>query len=1330
MLLKIGKRLLLLPGFLMIYIAVQGQVIFSEDFNGPTLPFGWSLIDNDGFVPAAAVAYVTSAWVVRTDSATLDSMMVSTSWYTPAGTSDDWLITPSILLTTNNTLNWQGRTPDAAYPDGYEVRISTTTPTVAGFLANAPLMTVAAEAQVWTDHSVNLDAAGYSSTNAYIAFRNTSTDQFLLFIDNVTIEELSGPDAELTSITIPTEYVQIPLPQVVAMPLEGVVTNIGVGTLTAVTVTVNIDQNGTPITTMSGSTPTLAAAASATINAGTYAIPDTGFWTFEYIVSVTEADGNTTNDSLFYSVIIDDSVYGRDLGTVDASLGFNGGTGSLTQNFDIIVTDDLTSVSFFVNSPTLGDQTQLEVWSVSADTPLTLIATSTPYTFTLADTGGNFITVPFATPVTLAPGEYSVGIAQLDTNNITLGGSDGRWFPDNMYFNGGGGWTPLEVAGFFNAWIIRANFGGTSCPAISVSIFTNSTTCGEANGSATAVATGSTGFTYAWSSGATGTTASGLVAGVYTVTVTDGAGCTKIGSATIGSSTGAAASITSTIDATCGLTNGTATASGGATYAWSSGATTATAAGLAPGSYTVTVTDGAGCIDAATATIGSVSSIAVSVTGENATCGDANGSATAVASGGTPTYSFLWSNGDETPTATGLTAGTYVVTIADVAGCTTTNSVVLVDIPGPTGITFLADSTLCGDSTGTATASAIGGNSPYNYEWINGQTAATATGLRQGDYKVTITDTYDCLISGWVTIEALADNIPPTISSCSTSSSTTILPNDPGSCCATISSTPYDITDNCDPLPHWVSGYEPPANNCVIDTEMVIKATDESGNVSLCTLSYIVIDIEPPKITCPQPITQVASPGSISAFVSIPSPSSFDNCQIATKENSLTGTSDPSGLFSGSSSISFTVYDSAGNSASCTTSITVIPGPSVPSLIPEIQCNEDTLFLPINLDGVASLTPDQISTFPEPDCNTASMSLSNETFICADTGFHIVTLYLISFPHPAISDTSTCMAYVQVVDTFPPVTFCKDTSIELSPSTFEAFLSAEDLDDGSFDNCFLDTFRIDRDYFSCIDTGLNLVTLTAEDESGNIDSCTSNVNVLLPSGVPFPNPEVSFECGPSNINLDTGAGFSSYLWSNGDTTQVISPVVPGIYDVTVDNGFGCQATESIVVNHIPPPTLTYSSGGDTIFSSSADSWQWLLDGIPIPGATSNFIIPATSGSYSVISTYTYSSSFETKSCPYTSNILLGVDANLFQSFQMYPNPTATEVVFEGSLFSSSQINIKIFDLMGHEMIQFESQGAVTKFKIPIDVRDLSVGIYVAILYSQKGERVEKLEIYR
>lgn len=148
----------------------------------------------------------------------------------------------------------------------------------------------------------------------------------------------------------------------------------------------------------------------------------------------------------------------------------------------------------------------------------------------------------------------------------------------------------------------------------SVNPSSTNTTCGDDNGSVSANASsGTSPYTYSWSNGCTASTCSSLSSGTYTVTVTDANECTDIGSATVGSSSPATASVSTTQHTSCNDCDGEVTASGGVSYSWNNGCNTASCSDLCAGTYTVTVTDANGCTDTDNTTINS-SNFSVSTT--------------------------------------------------------------------------------------------------------------------------------------------------------------------------------------------------------------------------------------------------------------------------------------------------------------------------------------------------------------------------------------------------------------------------------------------------------------------------------------------------------------------------------------------------------------------------------------------------------------------------------------------------------------------------------------------------------------------------------------------
>jgi large repetitive protein len=295
---------------------------------------------------------------------------------------------------------------------------------------------------------------------------------------------------------------------------------------------------------------------------------------------------------------------------------------------------------------------------------------------------------------------------------------------------------------------------------------------GKNDGISKIIATGGTPpYSYNWkgSGGCDCPAWSNLPAGTFSVVVTDANGCTASIEICIKEPPllSATAMIPSGGNVSCyGGNDGkaTVTVSGGTPpyqYLWSNGSSDQTATGLVAGDYHVIVMDANGCsLTTNTVTVTQPGTpLAVMITGKTEpSCeGNINGTATALASGGSGGYTYLWSNGQTGPTAVNLTAGTYIVTVTDVNKCTATATVVLTD---PTGVSAMIlawkDVTCYGGNNGEATVTASGGKAPYTYDWTGtpaGDGTSSVTGLTAGMYTVVVTDANGCKAEAVVEIE-------------------------------------------------------------------------------------------------------------------------------------------------------------------------------------------------------------------------------------------------------------------------------------------------------------------------------------------------------------------------------------------------------------------------------------------------------------------------------------------------------------------------------------------------------------------------------------------------
>lgn len=308
-----------------------------------------------------------------------------------------------------------------------------------------------------------------------------------------------------------------------------------------------------------------------------------------------------------------------------------------------------------------------------------------------------------------------------------------------------------------------ASIQASSNPGLVLSETHTDVSCfGGSDGTATVIVSGgSPPYSYAWSTGDTTATVTGLPAGTYTVSVTDTTGCPSILQVTIDEPTEVIASITST-DASCfGFADGTATVTaqggdGNFSYAWTPNVgSTATVTNLSAGVYVCIVSDGNGCSDTVTTTINQPPQISTTILTTDVSCaGGSDGTATANASGGLGGFTYVWQPSlQTTQVATGLPGGPIVVLVTDSTGCQDTATAFVNSPPAIQVQVTSTDASCNAGSDGTVTVTASGGTGNLNFLWTpGGATTTTVTGLTAGVYTVLVTDANGCMDSASVTV--------------------------------------------------------------------------------------------------------------------------------------------------------------------------------------------------------------------------------------------------------------------------------------------------------------------------------------------------------------------------------------------------------------------------------------------------------------------------------------------------------------------------------------------------------------------------------------------------
>ncbi len=499
----------------------------------------------------------------------------------------------------------------------------------------------------------------------------------------------------------------------------------------------------------------------------------------------------------------------------------------------------------------------------------------------------------------------------------------------------GGGNTPNATAGAPGTYqlVVTSNFNSctaaktvlvekTQPPTVSVSSTQNAACFGQNSGSATASAANGWGtYSFVWSSGQFGPTASNLPSGPVSVTVTDADFCTATATTFVAQPPQLLAGATSTPQTNVNSIDGTATASGnggtpGYTFLWSNGMTSPTITGLFPGPYTVTVTDANGCKAVATVTVSEAPcQISLTGTATDELCHDSHdGSITALAvNDAAPTF-FVWSTGEFGPKISNLPAGSYTVTATDANGCTTSKTFTISQ-PDELVLAETHQDVQCpADLTGSATVAASGGTGGVSYLWQNGPSGPTWSGIGAGNYSVVAADANGCTASISVEIKAV-DNLAPVLKVKNRK-----FPIDVNGK-AQIVAADFDdgSSDNCG-ITKWTA--VPSSFDCsqLGLHDITLTATDGAGNATTTTAQAEIVDETAPILTCPSN----KQAWWCSPTVAFPYPVAIDNCLDNGGQFELLGGLQSGSVFPVGKTINTWKFtDGSGNSSTCAFSVTV-----------------------------------------------------------------------------------------------------------------------------------------------------------------------------------------------------------------------------------------------------------------------------------------------------------------------------------------------------------------------------------------------------------------------
>ena len=388
------------------------------------------------------------------------------------------------------------------------------------------------------------------------------------------------------------------------------------------------------------------------------------------------------------------------------------------------------------------------LWSNGSTASSISVANSGTYSVTVKNASGcsatSGVTSITVNPIPVASITASGATTFCAGGAVTLTASTGTSY---LWSNGSTA-SSISVANTGTYTVTVTNASGCSTTSSATSVIVNALPVASitASGATTFCAggsvtlTASAGSSYLWSNGSTASSISIANSGTYTVTVTNASGCSSTSAATSVTVNANPVSAITASGATTFCSGGsvTLTASAGASYLWSNGATTQAISVITAGAYSVTVKNASGCSATSTATTVTVNAIpSAAITGSGATTFCAGGSVVLTATAGT---SYLWSNGATTQTITATTSGSYSVTVTNASGCSSTSAATVVTVNALPATPLITVTNNCGNTVLATTAAGT-------LLWSNNISGSNTTVTTAGTYSVTVTNASGCSVT-------------------------------------------------------------------------------------------------------------------------------------------------------------------------------------------------------------------------------------------------------------------------------------------------------------------------------------------------------------------------------------------------------------------------------------------------------------------------------------------------------------------------------------------------------------------------------------------------------
>lgn len=803
-------------------------------------------------------------------------------------------------------------------------------------------------------------------------------------------------------------------------------------------------------------------------------------------------------------------------------------------------------------------------------------------------------------------------------------------------------------------------------------------------------------------------------------------------------------------------------------YDWSNGQSGQTITGLGPGTYTVTITDSESCSDSASYTVTEPTQITYTKSQGNVSCfGGNNGFASVTVSGGTPGYSYLWSNGNTTSYNGNLGAGVYIVTITDNNNCQVTTSFTITQPPALEIAKEIQNVSCFGYSDGYIHTVATGGTGFIEYDWSNGSNSMDIDDLPFGTYTLTITDANGCSLT-----ESYNVTEPSLLVLDLETHDVSHHGGHDGSATAHVSGgTPNYLyewstgasSQSIDSLPagtYFVTVTD--FNGCSLEQEFeihepgceltgVINKTDVGCYNNNDGTAKAVPDHQNGTVTytwsngeSTQTITGLA-PGTYTVTIQ------DDNCSIVKSttitqpdvllldissqstncdQNTGSATANVSGGRTdytyawsngatsqtinglGAGDYTVTVTDANGCTNAATVQIDVVDNQA-----PTINPNYVPIEIELGPGGTFDLNSLDPALFFSDNCGPLTVVFTDPVVDCSDIANEVSRNGTAT--DQSGNTKSGSFSFI-IKDNSKPTILCPDDIAQglcQGPVFWPDVLAS--------DNCGISTVKQTSGLpkGSMFPIGVTNVSYEATDNNGNVSTCTFSVTItegLVAKGIKKNISCNGFHDGIASVDTSTIRAPYHIEWSTGDTTVSITGLAAGAYSAIVTDGSGCRDTVTILITEparldLRIDTVRYASGLD-IADGSIDitpeggvepySFTWKKDNIVISHEEDiDSLLP---GTYEL-------TMIDKNGCTLIGAEIVVKSKSSANStgrdiaFAIFPNPARDVVLVEANQDVMDQMNVEVWDMFGRRLdLPVEATPTLKRF----DTNRLVNGAYI------------------